>query len=762
VGGPPSGRTRGFGSLTSAILLRHEAQEAAPLDPPIPTAAAAPETAPDTALDTALQCLVAVARHHGVPTSVEQIRRGHLPAGRESASPVEALLTAARSLGLKARRARGLDWDRLLALRDTLPAVALLKNGNAVVVVGFKEAEDGFSVAVLDPLAKPANAVFLLDKARFLEAWSGDLVLLKREFPLLDDKQPFGLRWFAPELFRQRAFLRDVAVSALVLNVLALAVPIYLQLVIDKVIVHQGYSTLYVLTGGVALALAFDAVFGFLRQYFLLHATNRIDIRLAQKTFAHLLRLPITYFDTGTAGVITRHMQQAEKIRQFLTGRLFLTLLDATVLVVMVPVLFFYSTKLALIVLVFAGVIAGVVFALIPTFRARLKALYNAEADRQAMLVETIQGMRTVKSLAVEPQRRRDWDERSALAVGMHFRVGKISMTAHTLMTFLERLMMVTIIAVGAHAVFDQTLTVGSLIAFQMLSGRVVSPLVQIVALVHEYQETALSVRMLGEIMNRPAEGLRESGGLEPEIRGRIEFDAVTFRYAPNAPPALDRLTFTLPAGKVVGVVGRSGSGKTTLTRLIQGLYPVQEGVIRLDGVDIREIDLAHLRRHIGVVLQENFLFRGTVRENIVVTKPTAGFEEIVAAARVAGAEEFIERLPQGYDTLLEENGANLSGGQKQRLAIARALLPQPRILILDEAASSLDPESEAIFLNNLGQLVAGRTVIIVSHRLSTLTRADAIMVLNRGLIVDAGRHEELLGRCQIYSHLWQQQTRHL
>jgi subfamily B ATP-binding cassette protein HlyB/CyaB len=236
----------------------------------------------------------------------------------------------------------------------------------------------------------------------------------------------------------------------------------------------------------------------------------------------------------------------------------------------------------------------------------------------------------------------------------------------------------------------------------------------------------------------------------------------VTFRYAPQGAPAINRLTFAIPAGKVVGVVGRSGSGKTTLTRLIQGLYPVQEGVIRLDGVDIREIDLAHLRRHIGVVLQENFLFRGTVRENIVVTKPTAGFEEIVAAARVAGAEEFIERLPQGYDTVIGERGITLSGGQRQRLAIARALLPQPRILILDEAASSLDPESEAIFLNNLGQLVAGRTVIIVSHRLSTLTRADAIMVLNRGLIVDAGRHEELLGRCQIYSHLWQQQTRHL
>jgi ATP-binding cassette subfamily B protein len=282
---------------------------------------------------------------------------------------------------------------------------------------------------------------------------------------------------------------------------------------------------------------------------------------------------------------------------------------------------------------------------------------------------------------------------------------------------------------------------------------------------VHEYQETAISVKMLGEIMNRPAEGRGgegEGGGLEPPLRGRIEFEGVTFRYAPGMPPALDRLTMTIPAGKVVGVVGRSGSGKTTLTRLIQGLYPIQEGVIRIDGVDAREIDLAHLRRNIGVVLQDNFLFRGTVRQNIALTRPGASFDEIVGASKLAGADEFIERLPQGYDTLLEENGSNLSGGQKQRLAIARALLPQPKILILDEAASALDPESEAIFLENLGKLVRGRTVIIVSHRLSTLTRADAIVVMNRGLIVDAGPHKDLLGRCKIYAHLWEQQTRHL
>jgi ATP-binding cassette subfamily B protein len=709
---------------------------------------------------SALRSLVAIANHHGLSTSVEQIRRDHLQVSEQTAQLPDALIKASTSLGLKGRHDT-VTWSQLCVLDRTFPLIARLKNGNFVVVVGLKKTEAGTAVAILDPLAEPENVIFLLDQAPFEESWSGEIILLKREYALLDEKQPFGLRWFVPEMFRQQHLLRDVALAALILHFLALAVPIFMQLVIDKVLVHQGYSTLYVLTGGILLALLFEATFSFLRQYFLLSATNRIDIRLAQKTFSHLLRLPITFFETGTAGVITRHMQQSEKIRQFLTGRLLSTMLDASVLVVFLPILFFYSAKLTLIVLAFTAVIAMVVFALVPTFRNRLQALYTAEADRQAMLVETVQGMRTIKSMAMEPRRRRDWEERSAAAVEMHFRVGKISMTANTITGFLEKAMLITVIAVGAHEVFGQTLTVGALIAFQMLSGRVVSPLVQIVSLVHEYQETALSVKMLGEIMNRPVEGLRESGGLEPEIKGRIEFEGTTFRYAPHLPPAIDRLSFNLPAGMVLGVVGRSGSGKTTLTKLLQGLYSPQEGVIRIDGTDLREIDLAHLRSNLGVVLQDNFLFRGTVRENIAVSQPGASSEAVAESARISGADEFIERLPKGLDTLLEENGANLSGGQKQRLAIARALLAKPRILILDEAASALDPESEAIFLNNLGALTAGRTVIIISHRLSTLVKADAIMVMHRGGIVDAGRHEELLKRCKIYANLWQQQTRH-
>jgi len=304
-------------------------------------------------------------------------------------------------------------------------------------------------------------------------------------------------------------------------------------------------------------------------------------------------------------------------------------------------------------------------------------------------------------------------------------------------------------------------MTVGVLIGFQMLSGRVSGPLLQIVGLINDYQQTRVSVGLLGQIMNRPPEG-RGSGGLRPVLNGEIIFDNVTFRYPGASITALDRATFTIPAGAVVGIVGRSGSGKTTLAKLIQGLYPVQEGVVRFDGLDAREIDLSHLRKQIGIVMQENFLFRGTVRENITATKPDASFEEVVAAAQASGADEFIERLPQGYDTLLEENASNLSGGQKQRLSIARSLLSKPRILILDEAASALDPESEAIFIRNLSQIAVGRTVVMISHRLSTLVNAHAILVMQHGRLADSGRHEELLSRCPTYQQLWNQQTSHL
>ncbi|TYQ05638.1 UNVERIFIED_ORG: ATP-binding cassette subfamily B protein [Zoogloea ramigera] len=709
---------------------------------------------------TAVQCLTAIAQHHGLQINPERLIDEYALRAEEPGNGM--LLRMASEIGLKAK-ADKLTWSRLLAQGGVFPLMARLISGNMVIIVGVKPGEDGApdQVAVLNPALANAT-VIMVARAEFEQRWQGEVLFVKREHKFTDPHQPFGLRWFIPEILRQKAAFRDIFIAAIAMQILALASPIFFQLVIDKVLTHQSVTTLQVLAVGITMALVFDALFGFLRQTLTLAASNKIDMRLTRRVFGHLLSLPIDFFETTSAGVITRHMQQLEKIRSFLTGRLFFTALDLISLLVFIPILFSYSFKLTLIVLLFAALIGGVVLAMVPTFQRRLNALYTAEGQRQGMLVETIHGMRTVKALAIEASQRRTWDQRSAEAITMHFRVGQISIAGNAVTDFLGKLLPVTLIVVGAADVFDSTLSVGALIAFQMLSGRVTQPLISLVGLVNEYQETALSVRMLGEVMNRAPEGRAGATGLRPQLDGEIRFDNVIFRYPGAQNLALNKASFTIEQGTVVGIVGRSGSGKTTLTKLIQGLYPLQEGIVRFDGIDAREIELSHLRRQIGVVLQENFLFRGTVRENLSVTKPDAPFEELVAAAVAAGADEFIERLPQGYDTILEENASNLSGGQKQRLSIARTLVARPRILILDEAASALDPESEAIFIKNLSKIAVGRTVVMISHRLSTLVNADKIMVMQQGSLVDAGRHEELLTRSDTYQHLWNQQTSHL
>ncbi|WDR06218.1 peptidase domain-containing ABC transporter [Devosia rhodophyticola] len=707
---------------------------------------------------TGPECLAATLRHHGIDTSAASLIADY--AIRDEGIGLDLMLRMARDAGLKARRTK-VNRKTILRLGQAYPALARLENGNWVTVLGAETDPEGAVVLRLfDPLAEAPGGIISVGLDQFSKRWRGQLLLVKRSFGITDPEQPFGFRWFVPEIMHQGRLFIDVAIAALFLYALGLATPIFFQLVIDKVLVHQSYTTLMVLAVGVGIALLFEAIFVFLRRYLLIYATNRIDIRVATRTFRHLLDLPISFFEQASAGVLVKHMQQSSRIREFLTGRLFLTLLDALSLLVFVPVLMLYSPALAMIVLGFSALIGLVVAMLVAPFRKRLAALYAAEGGRQGLLVETVHGIRTLKSLAMEPLQRRVWDDRSAQTITTRFKVETISITAQAVTGLLEKLMAVAIIGVGALFVFDGSMTVGALIAFNMLAGRVSGPLVQIVTMVHEYQEVALSVRMLGEVMNQKVERAGRTEGLRPEISGSIEFEDVAFRYRQDGAFALDELSFEIPAGSVFGVVGRSGSGKSTITRLIQGLYPVQQGLIRIGGHDVRELDLNHLRRSVGVVLQDNFLFRGTVRENIAAAKPDATFEEIVQAAKLAGAVEFIEQMQRGYDTLIEEGAENLSGGQRQRLSIARALVTNPRILILDEATSALDPESEAIVKRSIKGIAAGRTVVIVSHRLSMLTDADNILVVDRGRLVDVGPHGQLVSRCTTYRQLWNQQMK--
>ena len=706
---------------------------------------------------TAIICFLLVARHFHLDFTLEGML--HKYALQNSEVPTLLLLRIAKEHHFRAKEAK-LDWNRLFTLGGAFPAIARLRNGQCVLFSGVQPG-DVKRVAVLNPLELQKGFKFLTREE--LEAiWDGTTILIKRNYKLTDENQPFSIRWFLPEILREKNLVRDVAVSAMIINILALGSPIFFQLVIDKVLVHKGFSTLQTLAIGMMVLLLFDAAFNYIKQTMLLYATNKIDMRLTRRTFNHMLYLPTEFFESSSAGVLLKHMQQTEKIRGFLTGKLLFTLLDLSVLLVVFPIIFMYSVLLSVIVVITALLIAGILAFAIPVFKRRLQDLYLADGERQATLVESIHGMPTIKSLALEPLQSRNWDNQSAKAISMQFRVGKVSVSIQTLTDFIQKVMGIVLLWVGVNLVFDNEMTVGALIAFNMLSQRVSTPLVGFVSLLNQYQEVGLSIQMLGNVMNRATERPLAVRGLTPAIKGRIDFEHVTFRYPQGTTDALHDISLSIPAGASVGIVGRSGSGKSTLTRLVQGLYPVQGGNIKIDGLDVREIDLPHLRRSTGVVLQENFLFRGTVRQNIAYTKPTASFEEIVTAARMAGADEFIQNLPQGYDTPITENGANLSGGQRQRISIARSLLLNPRVMILDEATSALDAESEAIIQKNLDSISKGRTMLIISHRLSMIAGCDGIIVIDRGLIVAVGKHRELIGSCRLYRELWEAQNRHL
>jgi ATP-binding cassette subfamily B protein len=705
---------------------------------------------------TGLRGLAAIARHMGLDWSLPRIMHAY---GQAQEPNAEQLARAARSEGLTAA-VHQLNWSRLQRFSKLTPVLARMSTGAYVVLLqinGSRTAPEhaNENVVMFNPRIPEAN-LFPVTRDEFLSQWTGEIILLKRVYKFSDTNRRFTLSWFVPEFWRQRDLLRNIVIAALAMHLLALAVPIFFQIVIDRVLVYLNTSTLLVITIGVFVAISFNAILSWLRGYFVLSSASRIDIRLARATFRHLLDLPIGFFEASLAGVITKHMQQATQIREFLTGRLLATLLDLPALVIFLPLMVWYSGLLTLVVLGVTLFLAGIIAVMVGPYRRRLRRLYQAEAQRQSLLVETVHGIRTVKSLNFEPRRADAWENAAAETVNNYVQVGKISLAATTFSQFIEQALTVTIVVVGSFLVLNHNLTVGGLVAFNMLASRVTSPVLQLIGLLNNYQEVLMSVEMLGEVMNRPTENTRR--GLTPPLRGDIEIDRITFRYPGTERPALRDLSAHIPAGSMIGIVGRSGSGKTTLSALLQGFYHASEGAIRIDGHNIRDIDLGFLRSQCGVVSQEPFLFRGTIKDNIRIGIPVASFEEVVAAARLAGADEFIQELPQRYDTVLEEGAVNLSGGQKQRLSIARALLRKPRIIIFDEATSALDPESEAIVVRNLATIAKGRTTIVISHRLQTIRNADTIIVLDNGEISGTGTHATLLADNAIYRLLWSQQ----
>ncbi|MBT8429578.1 MAG: type I secretion system permease/ATPase, partial [Gammaproteobacteria bacterium] len=664
--------------------------------------------------DTGIACLVTVARFHGLAADAAQIRHGFGHA--DAAMDTGRLLRAGRSLGLKIRCIES-SWSRLA--KTPLPAIARHVDGHFFILAAIRDDK----VLVQDPLEQRP---LTLPRELFESSWSGSLILVASRARPGGSGGRFGFGWFVPSIIKHRRLFAEVLAASFFLQLFALITPLFFQVIVDKVLVHRGLTTLDVLVIGLLAVSLFEVVLGGLRTYVFSHTTNRIDVMLGAKLFGHLLHLPLAYFEVRRVGDSVARVRELENVRNFLTGSALTLVIDLLFTVVFLAVLYFYSPLLTAVV---AGAIPFYVFLsawVTPILRRRLEEKFNRGAENQAFLVESVSGIQTLKSMAVEPQIQRRWEEQLAGYVAASFKASNLGNIASQSAGFINKVTVVLILWVGATLVIKGQLSVGQLIAFNMIAARVSGPILRLVQLWQDFQQAGISVRRLGDILNTPSEpGYNPGRATLPELKGAVRFDHVTFRYAPERPAVLHDIKLDIRPGEVVGIVGRSGSGKSTLTKLVQRLYVPESGRVLIDGVDLALVEPAWLRRQVGVVLQENFLFNRSVRENIALADPGLPMEPVVAAARLAGAHEFILELAEGYDTLVGEHGSNLSGGQRQRIAIARALVTNPRILILDEATSALDYESERIVQENMRAISSGRTVFIIAHRLSAVRKAD-------------------------------------
>jgi ATP-binding cassette, subfamily B, bacterial HlyB/CyaB len=672
-------------------------------------------------------------------------------AGKSTPLNVDDLLRAAGRLPIKAR----VTASSMKRLKKThLPVVAVMRSGGFAVI--GKLSED--SVLVVQGMDNPQPQ--LLPFAAFEANWSGRIILLAKRAELSDTARPFDLGWFWSALHKYRHILAEVLLASFVIQLFGLATPMIFQTVIDKVLVHRGLSTLEVMVAGLALIAMFEALLSGLRTYLFSHTSNRIDVELGARVFRHLMRLPLAYFERRRVGDSVARLRELETIRQFITSSSITLVLDLCFGAVFVGVMFVYSSTLAFVVTATLPLYGLLSIATTPAFRRRLDEKFRRGAENQAFLVESVTGVETIKAMAVEPQMQSRWEEQLARYVSASFAASQIGNWATQAATLLNKSVGALTLFLGAGLVIANRITVGELVAFNMLASQVSSPVLRLVQVWQDFHQVRISVERLGDILNTPVETQAASAQpSRPCLAGSIELERVTFRYGINTPPVLRDISVKIPAGQVVGIVGPSGSGKSTIAKLAQRLYQPEAGRVLVDGVDTAVLDPSWLRRQIGVVLQDNVLFNRSVRENIALADPALPIEKVVAAAKLAGAHDFICKMPQGYDTSIGERGISLSGGQRQRVAIARALVGDPRILIFDEATSALDYESESIIQSNMRDIVKGRTVLIIAHRLSTVRSADRILTIDNGVIVEDGTHEELVAGHGRYATLHQIQA---
>ncbi|HEY5719177.1 MAG TPA: type I secretion system permease/ATPase, partial [Gammaproteobacteria bacterium] len=654
--------------------------------------------APPPMDDSGLACVVLLARLHDIAADAERLRHRFGVDGRLDEA---GLRRALRALGLNST---ALDSDPTRLADAPLPALARCADGRWVVVARC----DGGRVLLQDPAQERPT---LLARAEFGARWDGRLLLVARRHGLPGPGRGFGFGWFLPVLGRYRHLLGEVLLASLFLQLLGLATPLFFQVVVDKVLVHRGLTTLDVLAVGMLLLALFEATLGGLRGWLFAHTCARVDVELGARLFHHLLRLPHGWFLARRAGDTVARVRELESVRQFFTSSALSVVLDVAFSGVFLGVMWLYSPQLTLLVLALLPGYAALSLLLTPLLRRRIAERLERGADNHAFLVETVAGVETLKGMAVTPQLQRRWEEQLAAYVGSTFRTAQLGNLAGQGAALLSRLGTVAVLWLGARLVIDGALSVGQLVAFNLLAARVNGPVLRLVQLWQEFQQAGLSLRRLGDILDAPAEPGHGTPRLHPpRLRGRITLDRLRFRYRADGPDVLDGVSLEIAAGEVLGIVGRSGSGKSTLARLLLRLHAPTGGRLQVDGLDLALLDPEWLRQRIGVVPQEARLFNRSVRENIALAAPGLPLERVIRAAELAGAHEFIAALPDGYDTPVGEQGAWLSGGQRQRLALARALVTDPDVLILDEATSALDYESERAVHANLAEICRGRT----------------------------------------------------
>ena len=714
---------------------------------PAAEGAARGTAAPEAAYDSALASFVLMLGFLHKPADPEQLRH----ATGKGGAPLEAsdLLRLAKQLDVRAREVK-IAAERLD--RQPLPAIASSKDGRFFLLL-----QASSDKALIFHPAKDKPEAIAIDALR--EMFSGQLLLMTTRERLTGAARAFDVTWFIPSIVKYRHLLTDVLIASFFIQILALVSPLFFQIVIDKVLVHNGLTTLEVLAIGFLVVSVFDVMMGGLRTYLFSHTTSRVDAELGSRLFHHLTHLPMTYFQARRVGDSVARVRELETIREFLTSSALTVVIDLFFAIVFLAVMWLYSPTLLMIVLITLPLYALILIVLSPILRRHLDEKFARGAENQAFLVESVTGIETIKAHAVEPQMQQRWERQLAGYIKTGFSASMIANWGRQGIELVQKLGTVALLYFGAKLVIEGKLTVGELVAFNMLAGQAAGPVLRIAQLVQDFQQARIAVERLGDILNAPMEpSMSASRTSLPPVQGLVTLENVTFRYKPDGAEVLRDINLNIAAGEMLGIVGPSGSGKSTLTKLIQRLHSPERGRVLVDGVDLSMVDPAWLRRQVGVVLQENLLFNRTVRDNIALADPAMSMEDVVAAAKLAGAHEFILELQEAYDARIDERGGNLSGGQRQRIAIARALAIKPKILILDEATSALDAESEEIIQANLKSMSAGRTVIIIAHRLSAVRAAHRIITLERGQIVEMGDHATLMARGGRYAQLYAKQ----